>query len=77
MKANNLRRELWLKVMERYNTVQEFAKALGCSRQTATSILHGSNLSQEKILEICSLLGIGREEISVYFFPPDVEIVKF
>ena len=74
--AENLRKALWIRAKERFGTIQQFAEALGVTRQTATSIMHGSDLSQQRILGICEILGIAKSDIPVYFFPDDVKIVK-
>ena len=72
MKRDKLR----LKVLGKYGTIKEFAKAFGITRQTAASIVGNGNLRMETIARVSDDLGIKRKEIGDYFFPEGVEIVK-
>lgn len=76
MRTENLRTKLWIKIMQEYGSVQNFAEAAGLTRQTISNILHGSNMNQRRILSLCELLRIDRSEIVDYFFPDDVEIME-
>lgn len=70
------REKLRLKVLGKYGTVQNFAKAHDITRQTAARIVGCGDLTMKTILEVCEDLGIKRKDIGEYFFPEGVEIVK-
>lgn len=71
-----MRTKLRKKALDKFGSVNAFADALGCSRQTVSVIFRDANLSQLQIIQMCEMLGIKRKEIVDYFFPEGVAIVK-
>lgn len=67
-------RKLKGKIVEVFGTQTEFAKQLGIGRTTLNSKLNNlTEFTQKEIQKACELLGINKEEISVYFFTVEVQ----
>ncbi len=62
------------RIKEKYHTQASLSDALGMSRVSLSHRLNNNiEFSQKEILRLCILLKIPREEISVYFFTPEVQ----
>lgn len=62
------------RIVEKFGTIGMFAKEVGCSTNTISNYMNGAtNLSQDKILQWCSLLDIKEKDIPAYFFTPRVD----
>jgi hypothetical protein len=61
------------KIKEKYYTKDRFATALGIGRTALYSKLQGlSQFKQNEIFSMVQLLGIKKNEITIYFFTPKV-----
>lgn len=57
------------RIIEKYKTRRDFAKALGLSMTSLSQKLNGKKgFSQKDILKWCELLDIDTEECGLYFF---------
>ena len=62
-------RKLRGKIKEVCGTQDDFARKLGIGRVSLSQRLNNlSEFSQDEIYRTCDILGIEKEEISVYFF---------
>lgn len=62
-------RKLRGKIKEVCGTQDDFAEKIGVGRVTLSQRLNNqSEFSQDEIYKACGILGIGNEEIPVYFF---------
>ena len=67
-------RKLRGKIIEVFGEYGAFAEAMGFSRQTLSNKLsRNTDFSIKQITKACALLGIGRDEIPVYFFAEEVQ----
>lgn len=67
---NKINGKLKGRIIEKFNTIRDFAKAMGKTQNTITAKLKGT--SPWKTYEIdlaCKLLDISQEQISLYFLP--------
>ena len=62
------RRALRRKILSKYDTIADFAKDMGVSRQTITNWLSGGTITSSRMAEIKNKLGVGDEEIGKVFF---------
>lgn len=61
------------KIIEKYGSRREFAKAFGVSLQTISQKLNNKvRFSSDDMVKASELLGFPPEEISSYFFVPKV-----
>lgn len=66
-------RKLRGKIKEVCGTQDDFARKLGIGRVSLSQRLNNlSEFSQDEIYKTCDILGIEKEEISVYFFNRNV-----
>ena len=57
------------KIVEKCGSQKSFAEKLGIAECTLTSKLMGyTYFTQDEILRSCDILGIGQDEIFLYFF---------
>ena len=62
------------RIVERYGTISRFAQTIGITNQTATNVLSGATTPTSKKIPVwCDALGIGRDEIGVFFYEPTSE----
>ena len=62
------------KIREKCGTETAFAKAMGLSNTSVSSKLNAKTMfTQDEILLACAILGIGVDEIPLYFFTPKVK----
>lgn len=62
------------RIVEKYGTQVEFAKALGVSERTLSLKLNGRIFfSQEEMVRILELLEVPQEKIQLYFFVQKVQ----
>jgi transcriptional regulator with XRE-family HTH domain len=62
------------KIKEVFGTQDKFAKALGIGRVSLSQRLNNIlDFSQEEINKACEILGISKEDISIYFFTLKVQ----
>ena len=70
-------KKLRLRILEKFDTYENFAAALGRSAGYVTRYMQGhSTFNQTIILEWCELLGISHNEIPTYFFALEVSETK-
>ena len=61
------------KITEKFGTRGNFAEAMGYSQRTISLKMNGKvDWNQPDIVKACSLLGIKKTEISLYFFAEKV-----
>lgn len=62
------------RIIEKFKTQKEFAKAMKCSQRTLSLKLNGRiYFSQYEIAKILLLLELKEDEIQDYFFTPEVQ----
>lgn len=61
------------RIIEKYGTLDSFAKAVGISKNSMSKKLHNkSGISREEIIEWSEMLEIPMEEYGAYFFARQV-----
>jgi|GEM_PF-6464269 hypothetical protein len=55
-------------IVQKYGTHQEFAKALGKSRQSWSRQFRIFNFRSDEVIKIANLLGIPRSQYGLYFY---------
>ncbi len=61
------------RIIERYDTLSNFAKTLGLSKQNLSAKMNNkSDFSRDTVIKICELLDISDCEIGKFFFAPKV-----
>lgn len=61
------------RIIEKYGSQSEFAKALGISQQQLSlKLVNKTRFTQNDIVEITNLLEIEPDEVGVYFFTLEV-----
>lgn len=62
------------RIVEKYGSQSDFAKALGCSERTLSFKMTGKRpWKQTEILSAIKLLGLTEEDIQDYFFTLEVQ----
>lgn len=57
------------RIVEKYESVEKFSKALGATSTTLGRKLSGKSAwSQDEIAKACNLLDISTDELTAYFF---------
>ncbi len=62
------------RIVEKYGSQSDFAKAFGCSERTLSLKMNGKiSWKQSEMLKALSLLGLSGEDIHDYFFTLEVQ----
>ena len=62
------------RIVEKYGSQSDFAKAFGCSERTLSLKMNGKiSWKQSEMLKVLSLLGLSGEDIHDYFFTLEVQ----
>lgn len=64
------------RIVEKYGSQSDFAKAFGCSERTLSLKMNGKiSWKQSEMLKALSLLGLSGEDIHDYFFTLEVQSI--
>lgn len=61
--------QLRRKIRAKYDSIKEFAGAIGVSQTTTSSWMNGKPIPYGAVLRMCEVLEIKREEIGDIFYP--------